>query len=654
MVKYVDGLFVLLLWLEKNKKNLKKAKEAKEAKESKKMRKKEKKKEEMKGKPKRKNAEKKKSCLSEKMVIEKDSNNKISKNGENNDQNINANKNIDVGQEIFDDISDMNNQQGKKANQYMNFNAQIEDKFSNNSYLAFFYDDKSQYTGNDSDIEMEDLQRPNSPKGANSYIVDIENDNSQNPLIINNQDNSNASVNEVGQLANPYSLTQINDKKTSNAIEVNVPKNTSDEYSKGILNNIIQDENERNLAKMRQEILNIKNINDSFNEEIMNYIRTIIPINDSLEYRVAVFENIKSIMKEYKELSKVYLYGSFGQNISTVNSDIDLMIQCYDCFGKKYTQKEEKKCLKIINNYLKYKKPPEIKNLFLIDTAIVPIITGTYEIKKTKIRFDITANRYDGPKVAYVIRKIIKEYKILRPTILILKVMLQKKKLYSTKTGGMSSFLLFHLVYFFYIIYLQRIKEGYYNKVDMTNLNVNGANNKSRYIVKEKYFSTKENSSETSILLSNIFFQSEKEIKLLINIEKNNLIKYNDFIIPIEEEDCNFVKESFSDLGNKENYSNVAHFLIAFLKYYAREFDNENMVLSLNSERFGQKLYMEKGVKINGIWVESIQEERVNVGEKCQKYNQIKALFEKAYTNIEAKSKEDSPSIIKALELSEN
>ena len=204
---------------------------------------------------------------------------------------------------------------------------------------------------------------------------------------------------------------------------------------------------------MRPEILKIKNINEDFCKKIMDYARNIIPKKDSLEKRLNTFKEIDSTIKQHNECWKVYLFGSFAQSISTVKSDIDLAIQCFRYFGQKYTQKEEKICLKIIYQLLKYKKLAD--DLLLLDKAEVPVVKGIW--KNTGIKFVISANRENGPKAPYIIRKIIKEYKILRPTILILKVVLQQKNLNSTKTGGMSSFLLFHLVYFFYIIYLQRI-----------------------------------------------------------------------------------------------------------------------------------------------------------------------------------------------------
>ena len=134
----------------------------------------------------------------------------------------------------------------------------------------------------------------------------------------------------------------------------------------------------------------------------------------------------------------------------------------------------------------------------------------------------------------------------------------------------------------------------------------------------------------------------------------NNLIKYNEYDITIEDikEGSDFVTDSTEDLANIENYSNLGHFLIAFFKYYAREFDNENKGLSLYIKRFGKELLLRENAINNGICVESMQGEWVNLGEKCLKYNEIKSLFNKVYIKIEAICQLDLPSNLNILDLS--
>ena len=169
---------VLFLWLKDHKEELELLKE-KQKKE------KEKKKKESRDKAERKNAEKNKSNHVEEMDIAKE-NNQI-ETGANNKNSINSkSNNIDSSQEIFNDIfEEDDDRQGQNFTQNKSNNDQGEDKSSNRYYLACFYDDKSK-SGNDSDDEMEDLNRPNPKNGGNEKI--------QNSLIINNKENSKVSV----------------------------------------------------------------------------------------------------------------------------------------------------------------------------------------------------------------------------------------------------------------------------------------------------------------------------------------------------------------------------------------------------------------------------------------------------------------------------
>jgi len=91
------------------------------------------------------------------------------------------------------------------------------------------------------------------------------------------------------------------------------------------------------------------------------------------------------------------------------------------------------------------KKEEFSKNIRLVK-ARVPILKATCTI--TGINIDISMNRQNGCHAALVIRKILKKYNILKPSIIILKILLTKFNLNESHSGGMNSYLLFHLVYF--------------------------------------------------------------------------------------------------------------------------------------------------------------------------------------------------------------
>ncbi len=69
-----------------------------------------------------------------------------------------------------------------------------------------------------------------------------------------------------------------------------------------------------------------------------------------------------------------------------------------------------------------------------------------------------SANRKNGYEAKKVIKKILEDYPYLRPLIYVLKYFLRQRKLNESYTGGISSFLLFNLL-FSYVQYLSRGKQ---------------------------------------------------------------------------------------------------------------------------------------------------------------------------------------------------
>ena len=80
--------------------------------------------------------------------------------------------------------------------------------------------------------------------------------------------------------------------------------------------------------------------------------------------------------------------------------------------------------------------------------AKVPIIQTKHE--KTNINLDILVGRESGYKDSKIIINIISEHQILKQVIIILKIYMKVNGLNCTQKGGISSFLLFHLVYYFF------------------------------------------------------------------------------------------------------------------------------------------------------------------------------------------------------------
>jgi non-canonical poly(A) RNA polymerase PAPD5/7 len=77
----------------------------------------------------------------------------------------------------------------------------------------------------------------------------------------------------------------------------------------------------------------------------------------------------------------------------------------------------------------------------------LPILKGTHAL--TGMKIDISYNRMNGYEDSFFIKNILDENNIIQQAIIILKILLRENDLNEPYSGGMGSYLLFHLVYFF-------------------------------------------------------------------------------------------------------------------------------------------------------------------------------------------------------------
>ena len=445
----------------------------------------------------------------------------------------------------------------------------------------------------------------------------------------------------------------------------------------------------------------IQNINNRFNKEIFEYVNYIIPKNISLYQRQNTKQRLTNIIKKYQPNWRVVLFGSFSQNTSTIFSDLDFAVLSNDLdSSRKMDINELIYLLKIL------KREGFSRNIRLI-RARVPILKATCSL--TGINVDISVNRENGYEAAGIIRNILKRYKILRPTIIILKILLKKNNLNDAHTGGMSSFLLFHLVYFFYIIYIKRTQKNEFNNnlnmkmsekeensIESNNiednedendsgedkditydsnseLKFNGKNkkiNEDGIIISKAISSTdEEDNSDDSNLVKNGNSSSNSEEDQKVNYSYNgnnyNSEDINDDKNDEEDDKLNesedieyFSKKNIDEEtyknsnGNNGNKINIGDFFFNLLKFYAKEFDYENLGFSLNENNFGITFFkVERNDMIcsDFICVESIQEQGVDIGRSCYNYQKIVKLFKNTYSKIKFEKQRNSCSILQAL-----
>ena len=209
--------------------------------------------------------------------------------------------------------------------------------------------------------------------------------------------------------------------------------------------NNIQNHNEKP-EWMTEETEKIEDSNQRFSKEIMEYVEYISPKNGSLTGRQTTMKRLQQIINKKRPEWKVHLFGSFKQGTSTVFSDLDFEIIIDKNSSRKRDIDELFYLMKILRQF-------DFCNNIRLIRARVPILKAT---ASTNINVDISVNRHNGYQAADLIKNILSRHKVLRPTIIIIKILLRINGLNEAHTGGMSSFLLFHLVYFYYNIYKKK------------------------------------------------------------------------------------------------------------------------------------------------------------------------------------------------------
>ena len=395
------------------------------------------------------------------------------------------------------------------------------------------------------------------------------------------------------------------------------------------INEFIFDSRDNNNVKdppiwMTPETKEIKDNKKRFNKEILDYVYYIIPNDETLSKCQETIDLLVKIIKKNKPSWQVIVFGSYSQNIPTIFSDIDILIVCD--YNKDFQLKE-------MYNLMNILKDEKFCDKIKLVKANVPIIKSTCSI--TGINLDISINKENGIHAIEVVKKILKKYKILKPSVIILKILLKKFELNESSTGGMGSFLLFHLLYFFFI-YKFKIKKS---------------EEKNEYSPDFKV-------SPEKIISNNILDKKEiVNFDLNYDIKRDEKNKGNENNIKIEnltinEENNINNNDNQKEKENDDNYKDIGEFILSFLKFYGYEFDYINKGFSLNDNYFGKIFNKEEknDIKYNkNLCVESIIEKGRDIGFPCYNYETIKNLFKAVYNKINSEFEKNNCSIFQSL-----
>lgn len=328
--------------------------------------------------------------------------------------------------------------------------------------------------------------------------------------------------------------------------------------------------------------------------EIVEYVNKIEPRGEKLSLREDTIKIFTDIMEEGFPNWIVKIFGSYAQGTQTIYSDLDFVV---------FKSKDDElindfDMLHMIKNYL-YKKHFSYKMRLI--KAKVPIIKATCQ--RTGINLDISVNRFNGCAAAVIINNKLREIPVLHPIILLLKMVLRKDELNEPHTGGMGSFLLFSLVFFYY----QRIVKNQGGLLEI---------------------------------------DSGKGI-----LDVETAWSEEDSVIPSEDNSLEANEELLKRLNAQMNYGK---FLNGFLKFCST-FDSENITISLRKGgMFLQRKTLDDDDDMQNytiLSVENFQDKNINIGRSCYNFWQIQKEFYNVLSILEQKIASNDQSILSALNL---
>ena len=328
--------------------------------------------------------------------------------------------------------------------------------------------------------------------------------------------------------------------------------------------------------------------------EIVEYVNKIEPRGEKLALRENTIKIFTDIMEEGFPNWIVKIFGSYAQGTQTIYSDLDFVV---------FKSKDDDlindfDMLHMIKSYL-YKKHFSYKMRLI--KAKVPIIKATCQ--RTGINLDISVNRFNGCAAAVIINNKLREIPVLHPIILLLKMVLRKAELNEPHTGGMGSFLLFSLVFFYY----QRIVKNQGGLLEI---------------------------------------DSGKGI-----LDVETAWSEEDSVIPSEDNSLEANEELLKRLNAQMNYGK---FLNGFLKFCST-FDSENITISLRKGgMFLQRKTLDDDDDMQNytiLSVENFQDKNLNIGRSCYNFWQVQKEFYNVLSILEQKIASNDQSILSALNL---
>lgn len=189
---------------------------------------------------------------------------------------------------------------------------------------------------------------------------------------------------------------------------------------------------------------------NKLNSEIFSFYEFIKPTSQEDIIKEEAYAYLKNLVLLNYPCFSVSLFGSFATGLHLPTSDIDISI----------TQNSDQdpindiKMLNSIANLLSHDiKYSEIE----VVHSRVPLIRTIFQ---SKVRIDITVNRSNGSQAKDWIIQVLNKAPHFRILILLLKYFLKQRDLNNAYTGGLSSYVLFNMVYVFINFFNKNVKSS--------------------------------------------------------------------------------------------------------------------------------------------------------------------------------------------------
>lgn len=178
--------------------------------------------------------------------------------------------------------------------------------------------------------------------------------------------------------------------------------------------------------------------------EIISFYNVIKPTDLENLNRTRTVDGIKDLVLSKYPDWKVKCFGSFPCDIHLPDSDVDIVIISSGNLDSMSVLKSLDRLFRQSDCFVFVK---------MVEFAKVPVLKAVY--KETQINVDISVNRKNGYEARNIIQSVIQVNPSIKYILYVIKYFLRQRSLNESYRGGISSFIIFNLVYVYFTYFNQ-------------------------------------------------------------------------------------------------------------------------------------------------------------------------------------------------------